>query len=105
MTEERIGSAAEEARKLLDALQDWVQRKVAEAGEHVATGAPECQLCPVCLVLSRLRHLSPGAFDHFAAASANLLAGLAAFVESTGFDGTRHGHGRSGFEAQRIDIE
>ncbi len=105
MTEDRIGSAAEEARKLLDALRDWAYSKVTEAGEHLAPGASECLLCPVCLALSRLRHLSPEAFDHFAAASASLLAGLAAVVEGMRLDGTRYGQGRSGPQAQHIDIE
>ena len=40
--EEAVGTAAEEAAKLIASLTSWV-------GDHIATDAEECQLCPICL--------------------------------------------------------
>ena len=63
--DEPVGSAAEEAAKLLGAVSDWAREHggslgagvgglatqmaaaVHEVDEHVATGAPECRWCPV----------------------------------------------------------
>lgn len=52
---EPVGGPAEEARRLAEALGDWAATKLGAADEHIATGAAECQLCPVCQLISALR--------------------------------------------------
>lgn len=52
-----VGSLADEAARLIGALQDWAHRMSADA--PIATGAPECQWCPVCQLISMLRGERP----------------------------------------------
>lgn len=52
---EALGGPAEEARRLVEALGDWASTRLGAADEHIATGSPECQLCPVCQLISALR--------------------------------------------------
>lgn len=52
---EPLGSPAEEARRLAEVLSSWAGERLAGVNEHVATGAAECQVCPVCQVISALR--------------------------------------------------
>lgn len=46
---------AEEARRLVEALGAWATTRLGAADGHIATGDPECQLCPVCQLISALR--------------------------------------------------
>ena len=50
-------SVAEEAAKLLAALQAWAGTAGGTAGSHPPPSgdAPECQVCPVCQVLRAVR--------------------------------------------------
>jgi hypothetical protein len=72
---EPVGSAAEEAAKLLAALQDFARRTT---GDHIATGAPECRLCPVCQLIAFVRDTRPETVEHLAGAGAALIAALRA---------------------------
>jgi hypothetical protein len=58
-----IGSFADEAAKLADAVQTWARgegpgRSSAAVG-HMATGDPACCVCPVCTVIVLLRGERP----------------------------------------------
>ena len=82
--EEPLGSAADEAAKLLGALGDWAREHSGagwgeaaaawahELDGHLATGAPECTWCPVCRAVRVLRTASPEVRDHLAAAITSL---------------------------------
>jgi hypothetical protein len=48
-----LGSLGEEAAKLLSAAQDWVQKMSERTA--IATGAPECEVCPVCQLIAVVR--------------------------------------------------
>ncbi|HET6698228.1 MAG TPA: hypothetical protein VFG88_04005 [Nocardioidaceae bacterium] len=90
--DEPVGSLAEEAAKLFDALN-----------EHVATGDPECRYCPICRVVSTVRHTSPEVRQHLAGAASSLLeaaSGLAAaYAASTRGAGAGHGG------VEKIDLD
>ena len=74
----QVGSAAEEAAKLFAAMEDWARTKAGHLldEEHVATGSPECQVCPVCQGIGVLRHVRPEAVEHFLDAAASFVAAL-----------------------------
>lgn len=79
---EAVGSAAEEALRLLGALTDWahqVDDGVREGlEEHLATGAPECTWCPVCRTVHVVRAAaSPEVLGHLASAAASLMQAAA----------------------------
>jgi hypothetical protein len=97
--DEPVGSVAEEAAKLLLALQGWAKDSGSEyagaaasaaegaasamhrVNEHVATGGAECTYCPVCRVISAVRDTSPEVRQHLSTAATSLMhvaAGLLA---------------------------
>ena len=85
---EPVGSAREEAARLLEALTTWVAgaRGSAFAREHVheegiATGSAECRLCPICSAISALRGVRPDVVEHLLDAGGSLLAALRAGLE------------------------
>ena len=87
----RVGGVADEAVKLLQALQDWGRESGSEyasatasaaagaagmlhdVNEHVATGSAECRYCPVCQLISAFRGTSPEVKQHLAAAASSLV--------------------------------
>ena len=73
-----VGSAAEEAAKLFTAMEDWARQRAGHAfdEEHIATGSPECQYCPVCQGIGLLRHVRPEAVEHLLDATASFVAAL-----------------------------
>ena len=75
---ERVGSAAEEAVKLLAAAEQWARSRAAHLvdDEHLATGTPECTSCPVCQTVGALRGVRPEAVEHLLDAAASLVAAL-----------------------------
>ena len=95
---ESVGSVAEEAAKLLHALQDWAKESGSEyAGaaasaaegaasavhridEHIATGSAECTYCPVCRVISAVRETSPEVRQHLTTAATSLLHAAAGLL-------------------------
>jgi hypothetical protein len=52
---EALGGPAEQARRLVEALGDWASSRLGSAEEHIATGAAECLVCPVCQLIAALR--------------------------------------------------
>jgi hypothetical protein len=101
--ERSLGSAAEEAARLFAAVQDWARQAsdgAAGLGEHIATGAPECSLCPVCRTIGVLRSLSPETYQHLADAADSLAAALRAAVVAPDRDGSS----RRSTTVEHIDI-
>jgi hypothetical protein len=96
--DEPVGSAAEEAARLIGAVSDWAREHagglgagvgglaaqmaaaVHEVDEHVATGAPECRWCPVCRTVHALRTASPEVREHLSVAAASLAQAAAALM-------------------------
>lgn len=92
-----VGSVAEEAAKLLDALQDWAKEgglgaasgvggslgdQFRSVNEHIATGGEDCTYCPVCQVIHRVRQASPEVRTHLAVAASSLLQAAAMVLEA-----------------------
>ena len=74
------GSVAEETARLFEAVQEWARRSSVTASAHVATGSPECQLCPVCQLIGLLREARPEVAAHLVDAAASLMAAARAAV-------------------------
>ena len=68
-----VGSAAEEAARLFAAAEEWVRSRHLEG---LATGAPECTVCPVCQGVSALRQVRPETVEHLLDAAASFVAAL-----------------------------
>jgi hypothetical protein len=98
-----VGSAAEEALKLLGALGDWAKEHVEDADEHLATGAPECTYCPVCRTVHAVRTASPEVKAQLATAAQSLLQAasglLGAATQAT------HTTQQRPSSVQRIDLD
>ena len=96
MTEhESVGSAAEEAAKLLGAMAEWAREHRPDLGTavgglaeqvsaaahdvdaHLGTGE-ECRYCPICRAVQFYRAASPEVRDHLSAAAASLAQAAAA---------------------------
>jgi hypothetical protein len=77
-----VGSAGEEAVKLFAALTDWASAQTASASRHLATGAAECTLCPVCQAIRVARQARPELLGHLGDAMGSLVAALRAVVEA-----------------------
>lgn len=82
MTTPPLGSAAEEAGRLFAAIEDWARSRAGEFfdGEHLATGAPECSLCPLCQTVHALRQVKPETVEHLLDAAASVIAALRSTV-------------------------
>lgn len=96
-----VGSLADEAAKLFGALSGWARDQAGDAGEglsdlaahaaasahdlneHLATGAAECTVCPVCRAVHAVRQLSPEVTTHLTAAAASLAQAAAAVMATT----------------------
>lgn len=93
-----VGTLGEEAAKLLGALSGVAREHAAEAGDglsgfasyaaasahdlndHLATGAAECTVCPLCRAISAVRQVSPEVTGHLTAAAASLAQAAAALL-------------------------
>ena len=93
-----VGTLGEEAAKLLGALSGWAREHAAEAGDglaglssqaaasardindHLATGAAECTVCPVCRTISAVRQVSPEVTAHLSAAAGSLAQAAVALM-------------------------
>ena len=73
-----LGSAAEEAARLMEALRRWVDDRGLSVPTmpNVATGSTECKMCPFCQLLSMLRDSQPEVFEHLGTAAESLLAAV-----------------------------
>ncbi len=54
-----MGGPAEEARRLVEALSDWATTRLGTVDAQIATGSAECQVCPICQLISALRGDGP----------------------------------------------
>ncbi|WP_203335403.1 hypothetical protein [Nocardioides limicola] len=118
-----IGSAAEEAAKLFHALTDWAKESggglgdgVAsmasqashafhEVNEHIATGAAECQYCPVCRVVHLVRETSPEVKTHLAVAASHFAQAAAGILATAVPDPAEGGRQRDEPRVQHIDLD
>lgn len=112
---EPVGSVAEEAVKLLGALQGWAKENAQDASsaaagassmftafnEHIATGGEECRYCPVCQLISVAREVSPEVKQHLSSATASLLQAVVAALASRGEDDRRR---RADEPLEKIDL-
>jgi hypothetical protein len=99
-----LGSAAEEAAKLLAAAEQWVRGHGPHLGgllddQHVATGSPECSVCPVCQTIGALRQVRPETVAHLLDAGASLVAALRSVLAPTTAGGASARH------VQHIDLD
>lgn len=92
-----VGSLAEEAARLLAAFSHL------DLEGHLATGAPECTVCPVCRTVRALRGLGPEVTGHLAAAATSLAQALAAVLASHGQPG--RGSSRQDPGVEHIDLD
>ncbi|MGQ0466021.1 MAG: hypothetical protein ACT4QG_11940 [Sporichthyaceae bacterium] len=82
--EEALGTAAQEASRFVDALGEWLSAHAPDGGptwaqsgdEAIATGTPECRMCPVCRLIAVARAASPEVVAHLDEAMRSLLAAL-----------------------------
>jgi Family of unknown function (DUF5304) len=79
---ERIGTAAEEAARLIGAFGEWVGQAAESVDGHLGTGSAECRLCPICQGLALVRGRDPEVIEHLNAAATSLLAALRAALAS-----------------------
>ena len=77
-----VGSAPDEALKLLAAAEHWARTRGAALldSEHLTTGSPECLACPLCQAVGVLRQVRPEAVTHLLDAAGSLVAALKAAV-------------------------
>jgi len=94
-----VGGVADEAAKLLAALQDWARDNATRQGAagasaaagmadrlsdinaHLATGGEDCVYCPVCQVIHAVRETSPEVRAHLTTAASALLQAAAGLLE------------------------
>jgi hypothetical protein len=112
---EPVGSAADEAAKLLAAVADWARDHGADMGgavsgllgevasvahdvdAHIATGE-DCRYCPVCRAIQLYRAASPEVREHLSAAASSLAQAAAAALATAVPDGRRQG-------VEHIDVD
>jgi len=100
-----VGSAADEAHRLFEAVQQWAHRASGGAGEHlggrsIATGSAECQLCPLCQLIGLVRGTHPEVVAHLGDAAGSLLAALRVALDAH----ERDWAARKAPDVTRIDI-
>jgi hypothetical protein len=98
-----VGSVAEEAAKLLGALSEWARDAAHDASQavdqHLATGAAECTVCPICRTMHAIRGLSPEVKAQLTSAATSLIHAAAGMMATAGSDRAD----RSGVE--HIDLD
>jgi hypothetical protein len=101
-----VGSVGEEAAKLLGAFGDWAKDQstgwTSQIDEHLATGAAECQYCPICRTVHVLREASPEVRTQLVTAAASFLQAAAGVMATLGPTAT--GAERPG-NVQHIDLD
>jgi hypothetical protein len=114
--DEQLGSVAEEAAKLFEALQGWATESggadgaaAAAAGfgarlkdidEHLATGGQDCTWCPICRAVALVRETSPEVRTHLASAASSLLQAAAGVLDAHAQRASRPTGG-----VQKIDLD
>ena len=104
MTGPPVGSSAEEAGRLFEAVEDWVRERSAglRDGEHLATGSPECSVCPICQAVHAMRQVKPETVEHLLDAAASVVAALLSTLLPTAPGGGTGGPAPS--PVQHIDV-
>ena len=78
--EEPLGSAAQEATRLINSLREWLDARGVPEQPPLATGSAECRACPFCLLLGAVREHHPEVVEQLGRASESLLAALRSLV-------------------------
>lgn len=124
--QDEVGPLAEEAAKFFGALGDWARDQGGQVGsafgdlgdaataratdwahdvdDHLATGAAECQWCPLCRTVHTVRQLSPEVKAHLTTAATSLAQAAAALM-ATPTPSRRERSGGSGVERIELDDE
>ena len=77
----QVGSAADEAVRLLAAAQAWAVGHLDRLDdEHLATGSPACTVCPLCQAVTAVRAVRPETLAHLSDAVGSLAAALRSAV-------------------------
>jgi len=76
-----LGSAAEEAARLIEALRSWVDDRGFSAAT-VPGDSSACQLCPICQFLAIFRHGQPEVYEHLGHAADSVLAAVRASLSA-----------------------
>lgn len=84
MSSQPVGSAAEEAARLFAAAQEWLRTRSGGHLEGLATGAPECTVCPLCQGIAAVRGVRPETVEHLLDAAASFVAALQTTVSAPG---------------------
>jgi hypothetical protein len=104
---EPVGNAAAEAARLIEAISEWLSVRSASAAggswaawgsEHIATGAPECQICPLCRLIAAARTVGPEMATHLDEAMQGLAAALRVVADAVGNRAGDSGGGDQGFQ-------
>lgn len=113
-----IGSVAEEAVKLLKAVQSWAAEHgpdphpgklvpedlVRALDGHRASGDAPCRYCPLCRLLVALWSTTPEVKHHVAVAASSLLQAGTALLDGHADRASEHSRTR-GFEHIDLDVE
>ena len=75
-----VGSAAEEAARLFAAAEEWLRARTGGHLDGLATGAPECTVCPVCQGIAAVKQVRPETVEHLLDATASFVAALRSTV-------------------------
>ncbi|MCW2681812.1 MAG: hypothetical protein JWM62_3213 [Frankiales bacterium] len=84
MSSQPVGSAAEEAARLFQAAEQWMRTRAGGHLDGLATGAPECTVCPVCQGIAAVRGVRPETVEHLLDAAASFVAALKTTVTGAG---------------------
>jgi len=100
MSPPETAGLAEEARRLMDALDEKLPGWM--CAESLNTGAPECRVCPLCRLVGLLRDReeAQGLLD----ALGNVSAAVLGLLDSVLDDRRRQGGSRSDPPVEHIDI-
>jgi hypothetical protein len=99
LSKEPVGSVAEEAAKLFAVLQQaadsggttHAEQEPADeqhepgpddVHEHGIGRGPECQWCPVCQLINKVRHTSPETIEQLSTAAAHVLGSVRSLLEA-----------------------
>ncbi len=80
--EDGVGSLADEAARLLDAVRGMLGPQGALGPAHIATGAPECTWCPLCQLIAVLRGDRPEVSARLAEATQAVSAAVRILLEA-----------------------
>ena len=83
--EREVGSLAEEAARLAEALQDRAQGSGA-----IADGSAACRVCPLCQLIAMVRQLNPETVDRIGDQVQGLTDSLRTLVDSLAGDRPDH---------------